>query len=50
MRYTARDLLRQGRLQETTGTTVDLKYSEVDCWRPVETRKTTGDCRGHWGL
>ena len=35
---------------ETVGTIWDLEYSEVDCYRPVETRETTGDCRDHWGL
>ena len=30
--WTARDLKGQRRLQETAGTTEDLKYSEVDSW------------------
>ena len=41
--------IRQGRLletsRETTGDcwdTGDLKYSEVDCYRPVETKETAG--------
>ena len=40
---TARELLRNGRLQRTSRTTRDLKYSEVNCQRSVETRETAAN-------
>ena len=40
MRLTARDLYRQRIIQETIGTTVILKYCEMDCLRPVGARET----------
>ena len=30
VKWTARDLQRHGRLQETAGITLDLKYSKID--------------------
>ena len=29
----------------TAGTTGDLKYRQVELWRPLEKSEITGDCR-----
>ena len=50
VRLTARDVKRQGRLQETPGTTGYLIYIDVDCQRPLETRETRGYYRDDWRL